>query len=361
MQFAQRDLMDAATTDHLTGLANRRQLKADLANAVRRATAEQRIVLLMYDLNGFKEYNDAFGHSAGDAMLARMGAALREAIGCTGVAYRLGGDEFCVIAPMGADGTMPVTAAATAALRERGQGFQIDASYGVVTIPTDTSDATEALHLVDQRMYAHKSSTRRSADRQTKDVLLRALYERHPDLSDRFRIVADLAEAVAERLRLGTDERRLVRQAAELHDIGKVAIPNEILDKQGSLTPEEWAFVRRHSVIGERILAAAPALSYAAKLVRSANEWFDGSGYPDGLAGESIPLGSRIIAVCRPFAPALSSARALDEIRRCSGTQFDPRVVAVFADVVGDVGDVQQQFDKIVSEYDAQPTPGENV
>ena len=367
-RFAQLDLMHAATTDHLTGLANRRQLKTDLGNAVRRASHEQPVALLMYDLNGFKDYNDAFGHSGGDAMLARMGIALKAALGATGCAYRLGGDEFCVIAPLGVDGSRPVIAAATAALREQGHGFRIDASYGLVTIPSDTRDATEALHLVDQRMYAHKTSRRRSADSQTKDVLLRALHEQQPELSDRFRMVADLAEAVAERMGLGHDERRLVRQAAELHDIGKVAIPNEILNKEGSLTPEEWSFVRSHPVIGERILAAAPALSYAAKLVRSANEWFDGNGYPDGLAGDTIPLGSRIIAVCdafvavtshRPFARALPIARALEEIRRCAGTQFDPRVVAVFGSIIGEVGQVQLQFERIVSAYDVEPAPGE--
>ncbi|MEP7056053.1 MAG: diguanylate cyclase [Actinomycetota bacterium] len=368
MRFAQRDLMDAATTDHLTGLANRRQLKVDLAAAARRASSEQPVVLLMYDLNGFKEYNDAFGHSAGDAMLARMGANLRSALGATGKAYRLGGDEFCVIAPLGADGNVPVIAAATSALRERGQGFHIDASYGAVTIPHDTDDGTEALHLVDQRMYARKTSRRRSADRQTKDVLLRALYERHPELSDRFRRVADLADAVSVELHLGDEERRLVRQAAELHDIGKVAIPDEILDKEGSLTAEEWAFIRRHSVIGERILAAAPSLSYAAKLVRSANEWFDGSGYPDGVAGEAIPLGSRIIAVCdafvavtshRSYAQAMPLMAAVEEIRRCAGTQFDPRVVAVFSSVIGDADNVQLQFEKIVSTYEVERFTGE--
>jgi response regulator RpfG family c-di-GMP phosphodiesterase len=238
-----------------------------------------------------------------------------------------------------------------------------------VLIPIESTDPAEALHITDQRMYAQKSDHRRSADKQTKDVLLRALYERHPDLSDRFRMVADLADTVAERMGIVGEDRKLVRQAAELHDIGKVGVPDGILDKAGELTPDEWAFVRRHSVIGERILAAAPALSYAAKLVRSANECFDGTGYPDRLAGEAIPLGSRIIAVCdafvaltsyRPFARPVGAAGALEELRRCSGSQFDPQVVAVFASVIGDVGLEHSRFDAIVRGLDtipSQPSP----
>ncbi|HZG96601.1 MAG TPA: HD domain-containing phosphohydrolase [Mycobacteriales bacterium] len=172
------------------------------------------------------------------------------------------------------------------------------------------------------------------------------MYERHPELSTRFRAVADLADAVSERMGMPVEQRAIVRQAAELHDIGKVAIPDEILDKDSPLSAEEWAFVRRHSSIGERILGAAPSLSFAARLVRSTNEWFDGTGYPDRLAGEAIPLGSRIIAVsdafvamtsARSYAPAMTVVHAISELRGCAGTQFDPQVVAVFVSVLTDV------------------------
>ena len=130
-----------------------------------------------------------------------------------------------------------------------------------------------------------------------------------------------------------------VRQAAELHDVGKVAIPDAILDKTGPLTENEWTFIRRHTLIGERIIGAAPALGRIATLVRSTHENIDGSGYPDGLSGPDIPLGSRIISVCdafhamtteRPYRPAVSQEEALDELSRCAGRQFDPMVVAAF-------------------------------
>lgn len=363
LRVAQRDLVTAATTDHLTGLGNRRKLRQDLRSAVRSSSETAPTLLLMFDLNGFKDYNDAFGHSAGDVLLARLGHALQAAVAGRGEVYRLGGDEFCVLAPVGADGAEPTIAAAAAALVERGDGFAIDASFGAVLLPIESRDPAEALHIVDQRMYAQKTSGRRSADRQTKDVLLTALYERHPELSERFEAVAALADSVAVRMGLAGEERHLVRQAAELHDIGKVAIPDEILDKDSPLTEGEWAFIRRHSAIGERILGAAPALSYAARLVRCANEWFDGSGYPDGLAGEAIPLGSRIIAVCdayvamtseRAHARAMSTQQAIVELRRCSTTQFDPQVVAVFVSVVTQVDPVKTRFEAIVRDYDSR-------
>jgi HD-GYP domain-containing protein (c-di-GMP phosphodiesterase class II) len=133
--------------------------------------------------------------------------------------------------------------------------------------------------------------------------------------------------------------------AAELHDIGKAAVPDEILDKPGPLDDREWEFMHRHTVIGERILLAAPSLAPAAALVRSSHERFDGAGYPDHLRGEAIPLGSSIIAVCdaydamiseRPYRLAMTPEDALVELESCAGTQFDPDVVTAFSRVIGD-------------------------
>ena len=149
----------------------------------------------------------------------------------------------------------------------------------------------------------------------------------------------------AARLGIEGDELAHLRHAASLHDIGKVAIPDAIITKPGPLTDEEWAFIRRHTLIGERILSAAPALRAAARLVRSSHEAWDGSGYPDALADVEIPLGARIIAVCdsfdamisdRPYAPARTIDEALAELRRCAGTQFDPAIVPVFEQVLAD-------------------------
>jgi HD-GYP domain-containing protein (c-di-GMP phosphodiesterase class II) len=260
-----------------------------------------------------------------------------------GTAYRLGGDEFCILARVDPDATTPIVAAASQALTERGAGFAITASYGAILLPQESRDVTEALRLVDQRMYAQKASGRRSPDRQSRDVLLRALQERSPELAERHAAVARLADALGERIGLTAEEHTELRQAAELHDVGKMGIPDNILHKPGPLEAGEWTFVRRHPLIGERIIGAAPALAHAAKLVRSTHERFDGTGYPDGLAGEQIPLGARIIAVCdaftamtspRAYAAKLTVPEAVAELRRCAGAQFDPAVVDAFSELV---------------------------
>ena len=338
-----RRLVATSMTDALTGIPNRRQLKVDLDKGLKEASLERPLLLLLFDLNGFKGYNDTFGHPAGDALLIRLATALEEATGAHGgSAYRLGGDEFCVLAAVPGDRARAVTAAAALALTDHGGGFHITASYGSILLPEESQDVTEAMQLVDQRMYAQKTSGRRSPDRQSRDVLLRALQERNPELAERHAAVARLVDAVTDRLGLPADERIQARQAAELHDIGKLGIPEGILHKPGQLEPEEWGFVRRHPLIGERIIGAAPALAAAAKLVRSTHERLDGSGYPDGLAGDQIPVGARVIAVCdaftamtspRPHAPQLTVPQALVELRQGAGSQFDPAVVDALSEL----------------------------
>jgi diguanylate cyclase (GGDEF)-like protein len=335
LRASRRELESAARSDALTGLPNRRRLYADLER--RTARGARASVLLLFDLDGFKNYNDTFGHLAGDALLTRLGHALARAVAGHGRAYRLGGDEFCVLADDRERGRLEI--AATAALSEHGDGFAVTASYGVVAIPDEATVAEQAMRLADQRMYAHKSSARLSAGRQSTDVLLRALAERHPDLEGHLDGVSRLAAAVGRRLHLDDETLDHVRLAAELHDIGKVAIPDAIISKPGPLDDDEWAFMRRHTLIGERIVAAAPALVPVAKLVRASHERWDGTGYPDGTAGQDIPLGARIIAVCdaydamicdRPYRRGRGPARAIDELRRCAGSQFDPAVVDAF-------------------------------
>ena len=192
---------------------------------------------------------------------------------------------------------------------------------------------------------AQKHSDRATPGRQSTDVLLRALAERHPDLGDHLNGVTELAAALAQRLGIDGEELTQLRHAAALHDVGKVAIPDDIINKPAALSEDEWAFMRRHTLIGERILAAAPALGRAARLVRASHEAFDGSGYPDGLAGADIPLGARIIAICdafdamisdRPYSRPKTATEALAELRRCAGTQFDPAIVPLFEQLIAE-------------------------
>ena len=331
-----------AKTDPLTGLGNRRSLLADLAEAL----GNGHLHFLLFDLDGFKDYNDGFGHQAGDALLAALARRLADAAALHGgTAYRLGGDEFCVIAPGGTNvSRSTLEAACGAALQSSGDGFAVSATCGAVDAPDEGDRAEEVIRLADQRMYAQKHGGRRSAGTQTTDVLLQAIEERNPELQSHLIDVADLAERTGRALGLDAEELDHLRRAAALHDVGKVAIPDEILNKPEKLLPQEWEFVRAHTVVGERIVGAAPALARAAKLIRWSHERWDGSGYPDGLRGDDIPLASRVIAVCdaydamtgpRPYRLGMSREGAIAELRRCAGSQFDPVVVNAFLLVVG--------------------------
>ena len=167
-------------------------------------------------------------------------------------------------------------------------------------------------------------------------VLMQLLTEREPSLHDHVCDVGELATAIGRHFELNSEQLDELRRAAELHDLGKLAVPDQVLNKPGPLSDAEWHLMRQHTIIGERILNAAPALRPVARLVRSSHERWDGDGYPDGLAGRQIPLGARIIAACdaydamisqRSYGVARTSEEALAELRAHAGSQFDQEVV----------------------------------
>ncbi len=337
-----RRQMRAATTDALTGLGNRRQLMRDLELALAPAAVRADATLAFFDLDGFKRYNDCFGHGAGDALLARLGQSLASAVAARGRAYRLGGDEFCALLDGRFERGHPLIRRACAALAEHGSGFSVNASCGVVVLGEDADDVSGALNLADERMYAdkagpsHPSRVRAQTVLMQQSVLMQLLTEREPMLHEHVCDVGVLATALGRRFELDSEQLDELRRAAELHDLGKLAVPDHVLYKPGPLSEAEWQLMRQHTIIGERILSAAPALRPVGRLVRSSHERWDGRGYPDGLAGEEIPLGSRIIAVCdaydasvsdRAYDRARSPEQALAELQRNAGTQFDPSVV----------------------------------
>jgi diguanylate cyclase (GGDEF)-like protein len=325
-----------ALTDGLCGLGNRRKLMQDLGECISHADQECASTLVFFDLNGFKRYNDSFGHAAGDTLLTRVGIALRGVIGTSGQVYRLGGDEFCALLEGRYARHDRLLASAASALTERGSAFDVSASFGVAVVPDDALSASAALQLADERMYAEKAKTARDSRAQTRDVLMQLLSEATPELHDHISGVGELVTALGRQFALDSDQLDELLRAAELHDIGKLAIPNEVLDKPGPLSEDEWRFMRQHPLIGERILNAAPALRPVGRLVRASHERWDGKGYPDGIAGAQIPLGARIIATCdayhamtsdRCYQAARSPREAQDELSRKAGTQFDPEVV----------------------------------
>jgi two-component system, cell cycle response regulator len=346
-----------ALTDALTGLGNRRKLMMDLdvalapsGDGAQNGSLPDPLGLILLDLDGFKQYNDRFGHPVGDALLSGLGQRLERVVGSRGSVYRLGGDEFCVIAQGGDAQIEQIAEVAKDALSERGRGFHVGCSAGIAALPRDGTDVASALRIADERLYAQKNKRERSAiGIQTSAALLQALEEREPELRDHLEEVAQLSVGVGRKLGLSGDQLQDVARAAHLHDVGKVAVPDAILQKPGSLDDLEWELMRQHTIAGERILSAAPALAPVARLVRSSHERYDGAGYPDGLAGERIPLGARIIAACdalhsmtsdRPYGRAIGAEDALQELRRCMGQQFDPAVVEALCELYADLGEI---------------------
>jgi len=334
-------LREQAITDPLTRLGNRRKLADELRESLAKASAEQPLVLLLFDLDGFKTYNDTFGHLAGDALLARLGGKLATAVAPAGHAYRLGGDEFCVLISARPDELHDVVAACADALDERGETFVIRASCGAVILPHEATNGDYALQLADKRMYARKHGRSSVAREQAADVLRYVMQAKQPGLPDHSSGVAELAVPVGRRLGMTAEQIDELGRAAELHDVGKVGIPDAILEKPGPLNSEEWEYVRQHTVIGERILSATPALRPVATIVRASHERWDGGGYPDGLRGQEIPLAARVVAVCdayeaiitdRCYRSGRSHAAARAELQRDAGDQFDPIVIAAFLD-----------------------------
>jgi diguanylate cyclase (GGDEF)-like protein len=331
-------LREQATSDPLTGLGNRRKMAESVGAWF--ATADERTprLLMLFDLDGFKTYNDTFGHPAGDALLTHLGAKLVAFVAPYGEAYRLGGDEFCAVLAIEPERLEDVIAGAAHALTEVGEEFTISTSYGVVLLPHEADTLEQALQLADERMYSHKHG-RSGAREQARDVLMRTMQAKQPNLREHSSQVAQLAMAVARRLGLVGEEIDEIARAAELHDVGKVGIPDAVLDNPAELDATEWELMHQHTILGERILNAAPALRPVARIVRSTHERWDGTGYPDGLLGADIPAAARIVAVCdayeamtsdRAYRLAIGHQAACQELRDTAGTQFDPQVVEAF-------------------------------
>ncbi|MGK2931993.1 MAG: bifunctional diguanylate cyclase/phosphohydrolase [Solirubrobacterales bacterium] len=326
-------LLKLAHTDPLTGIHGRGRLVSDAAQL---EASGRPVTVALFDLDGFKLYNDSFGHAAGDALLIRMARRLADAVDGFGDVYRIGGDEFTVLLWGDLDETARLVGRTDFAMCERGDGFDIRASKGLAQYPAESPTIESAIALADERMYLDKARTGTSARNQVHEALVRSLREREPDLADHTDGVRRLVVRVARKFMELPGDVDVVERAGQLHDVGKVAIPDAILHKPGPLDDEERALMQQHTLIGERIISTSPALVPIATLVRSSHEHWDGTGYPDGLAGEDIPLGSRIIIACdafdtmtsdRPYHTPKTESEAIAELRRCAGKQFDPRVV----------------------------------
>ncbi len=252
-------------------------------------------------------------------------------------AYRVGGDEFCVLIAADRLSAEAVVEGGSAALVEHGDAFSITASHGAVSMPEEARTSELSLQLADRRMYAHKDRRRSSPSEQTRAALQALLDERSPAASARHRELADLAYLVAQRQGLGQPDLDHLVRAAELHDVGRVALPAGLATR-GSEDP----LVAQQTLIAERILTAAPALVPVGRIVRSLHERYDGGGYPDGLAGQDIPAPARILSAAHAFCERLGPGRkaepgALEWLVAEGGGRLDPFVADTLRELAGEL------------------------
>ncbi len=360
--FRELAAMRLALTDPLTGLGNHRHFHERLDHDVTEAEEKgMPVSVCILDIDNFKELNDTLGHPKGDLVLAQVAGRLRQ----DGEAFRIGGDEFALLLP-GRDEREALSVAdgiiRRVSLLEAAPGLAVRLSAGVVTYPQLGLDRSEIVAVADQAMYLAKEHGKSrvrayhpdlrdlpqfaglgdAADREARlrsAASLAHAIDAHDVYTGRHSyVVAQLSARVAGLLGLDAEEVELVRLAGSLHDLGKLAIPEEILRKPGTLNESELIVLRRHPQIGFRILRSLGVEPVSTWVLHHHERW-DGRGYPHGLGGEEIPLGSRILFVADAY-DAMTSDRiyqehvthedAVAELERCAGTQFDPQVVAVF-------------------------------
>jgi diguanylate cyclase (GGDEF)-like protein/putative nucleotidyltransferase with HDIG domain len=355
--------MRLALTDPLTGLGNHRHFHERLQRELQSAEEDGTTLTLCFvDLDNFKTVNDRFGHPSGDRVLSQVAGRLRQG----GEAFRLGGDEFALLL-VGHDENAALAAANSIVGRIGALDLDhignVTVSAGLATFPVQGHGRNELIRLADSALYWAKEHGKNRVRLYRPDVVELAELKRlaaGPDRAARYRAAASLAKAVdardtytgshservaelaarlATRLGLDAEQVELTRLAGSLHDLGKLAIPEEILRKAGELTDSERLVLQRHPQTGYRMLDSL-GVDPVAEIVLHHHERWDGAGYPDRLRGEDTPLGARIIFVVdaydamtsdRVYRARLSHEEALAELRRCSGTQFDPLIVDAFA------------------------------
>ncbi|MCK5654342.1 MAG: diguanylate cyclase, partial [Dehalococcoidia bacterium] len=352
---------ELSITDELTGLYNRRHFYETLESEVQRTLRYGRsFSLAMLDLDGFKEYNDRFGHASGDGVLQSFAQTLKASLRKSDISFRYGGDEFTVILP-----ATDTNRAKQIIDRTRAKWLQtIESQYpavetplgfsaGIAQFPEDAETGDGLVFLADSALYFAKREGGYRAvlvsDLSTipPDVLTTATLDQvyalaaTVDARDPFTYghsgrVADITQRIGKDIGLAERELADLYAASLLHDVGKVGVPDAILTKPDALTKEEWEIIKKHSAEGARIVGYARELVALVPMIRHHHEFYDGTGHPNGLKGEEIPLGARIISVAdaydtmtttRTYREVVSQQEALEELRRYAGTQFDPELV----------------------------------
>ncbi|MFW6150845.1 MAG: diguanylate cyclase, partial [Chloroflexota bacterium] len=357
-----------ARIDELTNLFNRRHFEERLKEEVGRHSRYGHVFsLLMVDLDSFKAYNDIYGHPSGDGLLREIGGLIADSVRSTDQAFRYGGDEFVVLLPQtGLSQARVVGERVRAAVAEAmgARDLNVTCSIGLAGYPADGAMPAELVTAADTALYYAKStggdrvylsskvlaepSPKTGTDARSSNLSAVYALVSTVDARDHYtyghsRRVNTYAVALAEAIGLSAEEVSRISAAALLHDIGKVGIPDKILSKRGRLTDEEWQSVKAHPRLGANIVGNVPALGSCVSGVLYHHERWDGTGYPEGLKGEGIPLDARILAIAdafsamvssRPYRGALGEEKALERMWAGAGEQFDPDLVDTFVRMV---------------------------
>jgi diguanylate cyclase (GGDEF)-like protein/PAS domain S-box-containing protein len=331
--------------DQLTGLYNRRFFKEEL----NRLDLEKNFPLsiVMADVNGLKLINDSFGHAVGDELLNKVAEVLKKGCPAAGIIARLGGDEFVILLPKtdGNETERICRCIKNLTLKEKIGSIDISVSFGWETKQSEDEKTQGILKKAEDHMYKKKLFESPSMRGKTINAIINALHEKNKREEQHSHRVSVLCISIGKALNLSEGEIEELKTVGLLHDIGKIAIEESILNKPGKLTDNEWGEIKRHPEIGYRILSTVNEMSEMSEYVLTHHERWDGKGYPKCLKGEEIPLQSRIIAIAdtydamtseRSYRSALPEAIVIEELQRNAGCQFDPELVKVFIEKVLD-------------------------
>ena len=333
-------LNDLVFRDDLTGLYNRRYFEHEM-DRLADIEAYLPLSIIMGDVNNIKIINDSMGHQEGDRVLQTVAQILQRVVRPTDIVARWGGDEFTLLLPNTSDQEAQHLCAVieqeSAKIERSGPIPSLGLGYATKTSPQQ--QIIEVLRNAEDRMFRHKMTNAKSSRNILVSSLQRTLAEKSYETEEHARHLQNLALALGEEIGLAEHELTKLSLGALLHDVGKVAIPERILDKPGPLSKEEWEIMKQHPESGYRIVASSPELLEVAEIVLSHHEYWNGQGYPRNLKGEEIPLAARIISIVdaydamttdRPYKASIAPEQALQEIERCSNAQFDPLLTAKF-------------------------------
>jgi len=325
--------------DHLTGLYNRRFYEEELARLD--TSRNWPLTIVMGDVNGLKLINDSFGHGTGDQLLIKTAVTITNGCRADDIIARMGGDEFVMLFPKtdAFEASQLIKRIKTLLKKERVEGMEISISFGYETKTSSLDDIEEIIKKAEDAMYHNKLFEGPSIKGRVIDNIIDALNHKSSREEVHSRHVSLLCEKMGEILGLEELKIKELKAFGLLHDIGKIAISDKILNKPGKLTDNEWIEMKNHAEIGYRILSTNNDMTEIAEYVLAHHERWDGTGYPKGLKGQEIPLLSRICAIAdaydamiseRSYKSSLSEEVVLAELRNNAGTQFDPELVQVF-------------------------------